>query len=149
GVVAVGDVDAARWRQHMRIAAQRVIRERIMPAEVAVIAAEPVAPVVAHAALLRTSSGGVQVAGGPLDAKVAVSEGNNVFLRAGRGWLQRPARDVAAEHAARTVDPAVEAVFEAVDASLIVAGAEAAVEFLDDVGFAVAVGVLGVENVRR
>ena len=58
------------------------------------------------------------------------------------------ALDRPAEQAARAVDPAVEAVFQAVHAGLVVVGAEAAEEFLHHVGLAVAVGVLGVEDVR-
>src|SRR5262245_38407132 len=123
-----------------------MIRERIMPAQIAVVAAEPVAPVVAHAALLRASRRRLEFAGVGLDAKVAVAQGHDSPLAPlGRGaGGEGPACDVAAEHAARAVDPAVEPIFEAVDAGLIVARAEATVEFLDDVRFAVAVGVLGV-----
>src|SRR5262245_26789575 len=109
-----------------------------MASERHVLAAEPVAPVVTRPALLRPAGGRLDLAGVGLDAEVAVAD---FELRAVE------VRDRTAEKAAGAVDPAVQAVLEAVDAGLVVVRAEAGEELLDDVGLAVAVGVLGVEDV--
>src|SRR4051794_11433619 len=99
-----------------------MIWQRIMPAEMRVVAAEPVVPIVAHSALLRSAARRLDFAGVRLDAKVPVAERERRAVET---------RDVAAKQAARAVNPAVQPVFEAIDAGLEVLGAEAAIELLD------------------
>src|SRR5262249_9173906 len=134
-----GDVDARIGRRQVRIAAQVVVGQDVVPHRIAVVAAEPVAPVVAAAAVLRLTALQVDLAGVGLDAKIATA---NVHDLAGLERL-----DLAAAVAVGAVDPVVQAPDEAVDAVLLVALGEAGVE--DDllVGLAGAFGVLGVEDV--
>src|SRR5262249_15511491 len=96
------DEDARVRRCHVRVAAQGVVGERVVPARGAVVAAEPVAPVVTHPALLRSPRGRLDLAGVRLDAEVAVAEVQHL---AGLVTL-----DLAAEQPARAVDPAVQTV---------------------------------------
>ena len=102
----------------------------------AVVAAELVAPVVAHAALLREAGGRLEHALVRLDAKVAISE-YDLFAR----FL---AVNRAADQAVRAVHPVVQAVRKTVHARLKILGGEASIERAN-VGLAVAVGVLGVK----
>src|SRR5262249_26044824 len=118
--------------------AQVVVVEGEMPHRVAVVAAEPVAPVVATAAVLRLSRHGVEVAVIGANAQVAAGDVD------GLAGLRR--LDASAAIAVGDVDPVVEAPRQRVDAVLLVALDKAAVEDNLPVGLAVAVGVLGVEN---
>src|SRR5262249_28734437 len=102
-------------------------------------AAEPVAQVVADPALLREPRDRLQLARVRLDAEVAVAE---------RVGLAVETLDLAAEEAAGAVDPTVEAALQAVHSGLVGRRPEAAAELLRDVGLAVAVGVLRVEDIR-
>src|SRR5438309_2336447 len=104
-----------------------MVRQGVVPCEVRVVAAEPVIPIVADAALLRPAGGRLDLAGIRLDAEVSVAE---------RELLAGGVRNRAAEQAAGAVDPAVQAVFEAVDAGLVVVRTEAAEELSDHVGLA-------------
>src|SRR5438132_11992684 len=97
-----------------------MIREWVMPAERQVVAAEPVAPVVAHPALLGTPGGRFQRAGIGADAEVAVAQGDR---RAAGKRLDR-----AAAAATRAVHPAVEPVFPAAGGGLVIVRAGTAVE---------------------
>src|SRR6185437_7798892 len=54
----IRDKDGGRGRSNMRIAAQVMIGKWIMPAQCAVIAAEGVAPTIAHTPLLCPTGGG-------------------------------------------------------------------------------------------
>src|SRR5262249_26138876 len=58
----------------VRIAAEVVVGERIVAQERAVVAAEPVAPVVANPAMLRPAGGGFDDAGVRVDAGIAGGE---------------------------------------------------------------------------
>src|SRR5262249_27110422 len=69
---AVGNVDRNHCGGEMRIAAEIVLGQRVMPAEVAVVAAEPVPPVVAHPSLLRAAAGRFDDPLIGLDAEIAV-----------------------------------------------------------------------------
>src|SRR5262249_35969619 len=128
-------------------------------ARVGVVAAEPVAPVVAAAAVLTLPGDGLELAGVGLEAEVAAADVHAPHPLPlspwGRGEPGRRgareslhALDDAAGVAVGAVDPVVEAPRQTVDAMLLIAFDEAGEE--DDllVGFAVAVGVFGVENVR-
>ena len=106
---------------------------------VAVVAAEPVVPVVAVAAELRRPVCGSDVRVGP-DAKIPA---------AGPHLARSCELDLAAAVAVGAVKPVVQAPDQAVDAMLLIAFLEAAVQDLALVGPAVAVGVLGVKNFRR
>jgi hypothetical protein len=90
---------------------------------------------------LADAAFGLELAGVGLEAEVAGAERDRRIL--GRARHQR-ARDPA-----RTVDPAVEAVAQAVHAGLVVVRREAGQERLHLVGLAVAVGVAGEEDVGR
>ena len=108
---------------------------------VAVVVAEPVAPVVAAAAVLRLA--GLRVSNSPvvgLEAKVAAADVDDL---AGLDGF-----DHAAGIGIGAIDPIVDAPGQAVDAMLLVAFLEARVE--DDllVGLAGAARGLGVEDVR-
>src|SRR5262245_29918356 len=116
----------------MRVAAEVVVGERVVPAQLAVVAAEPVAPVVPHEALLSPPRRRLDRAGVRLDAKIAVAQ---VQCLAGEVTL-----DLTAEEATRAVHPAVEAILQTVHAPLVVFSAETAVQLLHHVSPAVAVG---------
>src|SRR5262249_41916898 len=153
------------------VAAEVVVVEGEVPHRVAVVAAEPVAPVVLAAAVLRLAGRRLQLAGVRPDAQVVAAEGDGpphppplspAAGGAGGGIWAPPAprgggggggggrtrRDGAAAVAVGDVDPVVEPPHRAVDAVLLVALDEAAVERDALVGLAVAVGVLGVEDLR-
>src|SRR5262249_29404975 len=74
GVGALGYEDGGGGRDQVRVAAQVVVGEGVVPAEGAVVAAEPVTPVVAHPALLGPPGGRLQDPGVGLDAEVPVAE---------------------------------------------------------------------------
>src|SRR5262249_39912518 len=107
----------------------------------AVVAAEPVAPIVAYSPVLGTAGGGLNYARIGIDTEIAVRQRHG--LRVGE------ARDVAAEYPAAAIDPAVEAVFQAIHARLVVVRGPAAEEFFHNIGLAGAFCILGIEDVRR
>ena len=67
-------VDRNRRRCHVRIATQVVIGQRVVAAKIAVVAAEPVVPVVTHSPLLRAARGRFHFARIRLDAKVTIAQ---------------------------------------------------------------------------
>ncbi len=108
-----------------------------LPDVVAVIADEPVAPVVEAMAELAAARDRLEVRPVGPEAEVAAAEGHG--LRVGLGQVA----DLAAIAPARPVDPAVGAPDQAVHEPLHVLGAEAGEELAPDVGHAVAVEVDG------
>ena len=65
------DVQLAVGRRHVRVAAQVVVGQHELPHRIAVVAAEPVVPVVAVAAVLRVAGLRIELARVGADAKVA------------------------------------------------------------------------------
>src|SRR5437879_2275554 len=123
----------------MRIAAEIVVGQRIMPAEIAVVAAEPVGPIVAHPALLRPSRPRLKNSFIGLDAEIAIDQAHRL----------PPSKTVdrASEPPARPVDPAIQAVLQAVDARLVIVRPEAAEQLPNHVCLAAAIAVFGIEDV--
>src|SRR5262249_31283612 len=109
-----------------------------MPHRVAVVAAEPVTPVVATAAVLRLPRHRVEVAVIGPDAQVAAGHADAL------AGLRR--LDASATIAVGDIDPVVESPRQRVDAMLLVPLDEAGIEDNFLVRLAVAVGVLGVED---
>ena len=124
----------------MRIAAQIMIGQHVLIHGIAVGVAEPVVPVVAIAAVLRHAGLRIEQALVGPDAEVATVGVHHVARLA---QFDLPILSVAM----RAVDPAVESPLEPVDAMLRIALDESVIEHFAFVGLAVAVGVLGVENV--
>ena len=97
-----------------RVAPDVVVGEDVVPAPVRVVVAEPVAPVVAVAAVLGLAALGLELAGIGAKPEIAAAD---------RRWslpvFMRP--HVAAAIAVGTVDPAVQAQLEAVEPMLLVA----------------------------
>src|SRR5689334_17297615 len=98
-----------------------MVGDRIMPDRRAVIAAKPIAPIIARTALLRESRFRLKCAEVRLDAKIAPTDINFYWLRNRIADGCCFAFDDAAEQAVGAVDPIVETEAEAVDARLIVA----------------------------
>src|SRR5216683_2551662 len=133
----IGNEDRRCWGRQVSIAAKVVVGQRVVPAEIAVVAAEPVGPIVAHPALLRPSRSRLKNALVRIDAEIAITQAHG---------LAPKAADRAAEHSTRAVYPAVQAVLQAVHARLIIVGPEAAEQLSDHVRLAVASSVLGIED---
>ena len=112
-----------------------------MPQQRPVVAAEPVAPVVTDAAVLRQPGQRLERAGVGVQPEVPPA---NVHRRA-----PGEAGNAAADQAVGAVHPAVKPVGETVHARLIIGRGKAGKQRTPDVRTPVAVGVLGVENVRR
>ncbi len=106
--------------------------ERIVPQQGEVVAAEPVAPVIAAAALLRRARGGFDLERVGAEAKVARAQ---IDFLAGLG------RNDAGKEPAAAVQPIVETPAKRVDASVGVVVGESGEERFPRVGMAVAVGV--------
>src|SRR5688572_3448441 len=118
-----------------------------MPEGIAVLGAEPAAPIVAVAAELGGAGLGIKFASVGTKTKIAAAEGD---FGAGEMGFDFDGGAVAAVMAAdRAVDPVVEAPAEAVDAELLVTFEEAAEENLAGVGAAVIVGVAQENNFGR
>ena len=101
----------------MGIAAQVAVCQRVVPGQVAIIAAEPVAPVIAHPALLRAPLGRLDGAHVRLDTEIAVRE-----------MMHRPAckaADLAAEDPPCPIDPVIQAINKAIHACLVIVRGEA------------------------
>src|SRR5262245_49625386 len=113
--------------------------EDVVPGPVGIVVAEPAAPVVAMAAVLSLAALGLELAGVRAKAEVAA-----VDRRALAGF---PRAHHAAAVAVGAIDPAVQAQLESIEPMLLVAFDEAGEEHFAVVGPAVAVAVLGVEDV--
>src|SRR5262249_11328210 len=74
GVGLAGDSDARGGEDGEAIALGVVVGQGVVEQEVAVVAAEPVAPVVADAPLLRQAGGGLDLAGVGADPDVAAAD---------------------------------------------------------------------------
>src|ERR1700722_17321669 len=112
---------------------------------VGVVAAEPVAPVIAAAAELRLAGDGLEFAGVGLEAEITAADIDDALQDFAWDKLRRLAGlDLPAGIAVGAVDPVVDAPGKAVDAMLLIAFLEAGEEdFLFD--FAV-LAELGVEE---
>ena len=126
--------------REVRVAPEVGFGEDVMPAPVGVIVAEPVAPVVAVPAELGLPALRLERAGVGPEPEIAAPDG-------GRSRPSSREQDRPAAVAVGAVDPAVEAELEPVDPVLLVPLDEAREEDLAVVGLAVAVAVLGVEDV--
>ena len=134
------DIDARIGGGHMRITADVMIFEHVMIHGVAVIAAEPVTPVVAAAAELGLA--GLSVDQALVGANAKIPAANVQRLPSLHGL--RPAAAVAVG----AVDPVIQPPDEAIDAVLLVALGEAGEERLAHVGAAGTGRVFGVEDLR-
>ncbi len=107
-------------RDDVRIAAQVVILQDVVPERKTVLHAEPVAPVIAGATELRGAGLRIKLARVRLEAEIAAAE---VDLLAGELALDLRALVVAAVMRARgAIHPAVHAPTQAVHAELLIAG---------------------------
>ncbi len=133
-------VDRGRGRGGESVAAGVMVGQGVMLDPRAVVAAELVSPVVSNPSLLGQAGGRLEGPEVGLDPEVATAE---------RHLLAGPLpSDRAADQAIRAVDPVVEPVGQAVDAGLEILGREPPVEELADVGPAVAVEILRIQDVR-
>src|SRR5262249_3911446 len=117
------------------------VGQRIKAQERPVVAAKPVVPIISHAALLCQTGHRFELAGVGVQAKLLVAD---VDLLAANG-----ATDHTAEQPVCSINPVVESEAEAVDPGLVIIRVESTEQSLDDVGPTVAIGVFGVENIRR
>ena len=124
----------------MRIAANVMLGERVVPADGRVVIAEPVAPVVAAAAKL--SLPGLRLEGERVGVKAEVTPTDvdgKIFTRG---------TDDASAVAVGRVDPVVQPVLKSVHAMLLVALDESGEEYFGFVSPEIAVGVAGEQDVR-
>src|SRR5262245_48073478 len=101
-----------------------------MPCQRAVVAAKPIAPVIAHATLLASSRRGLDFPSVRTNAEIAAAD---------RARLAIEARDVASKYSTRTIDPIVEAVSQAVHAAVRIERRKAGVQNLALVRYAITV----------
>src|SRR5262249_34352532 len=164
-------IDTRVWGGDVRISANVVIVERVMPHRLGVGAAEPVAAIVAVAAELRLAGLRIELAGVRTNPQITIAdiinfpcldgfhggtaqgEPANIFFRAkGRATRrlagQRNVLPYLREVAVRTVHPVIQSPTQAVDAVLRADFAETSEEHLLLVRLAVTIGVHGVKNVR-
>src|SRR5262249_17112554 len=116
-----------------------MIGQRVMPAKVGIIAAEPIAPVVAHSPLLRASGRRFDNAFVRLNAKIPIAELNRLT---GNRTL-----NLAAKQSTRSVHPTVQSIFQTVDTGLKIPDTEAGEQFAHHIRFAVALAVLRINDV--
>src|SRR5687767_3286844 len=130
-----------------------MILERVVPHRVAVVAAEPVAPVVPLAAELRLARLSVNLArvgANPQVAAVDVDLGSyslSLWERAGVRVQRRQRPDHPPAVAIPDIQPIIEPPPQAVHAVLLVPFAEALVKDLPHVRLVVAARVLGIQDV--
>ena len=141
GIGVSGRGHARAGRRKVGVASHVMVGQRIVPQQCPVVAAEPVAPVVAHAAVLRQP--GQRLKGAGVGVQPEIPPANVHQFAPGE------AGDAAADQSVRAMHPAVEAVGEAIHPRLIVGGGETRKQRAPDVRAPVAVGVLGVKDVRR
>ena len=115
--------------------------QNIVPAPVGVVVAEPVAPVVAVPAELSLAALRFEFASVGPESEVSAVDRDRL---AGLGGT-----DHASAVAVGSVDPAIEAELEPIEPVLLVPWPESCEEHVATVGLAIAVGVLGIEDVRR
>ena len=118
-----------------------MFRQEIVPEPGGIFVAEPVAPIVAMPAKLRLALDKFKLTGVGLETKVVAAE---IRRFAGRHRL-----DSSTAAAIGCVNPVVEAVFEAINAMLLIALVETDENRFAHVGLAVTIGVCGVKNFRR
>src|SRR5262249_43535841 len=107
-----GDRNAGIWGGDIRITPDVLIGDRVMPGERAIVAPEPITPIIASATLLGDPGGGLESAGFGLHAKIAAPDINLDGSSASGG--RRGAVDDAAEQAVGAINPIVQAKAEAV-----------------------------------
>ena len=106
----------------------------------AVIAAEPVAPVIANSPLLSRPGCWFNDSRVRIETKIALPESQcRSGFRAG---------DLTTKQTARTINPAVETILETVDSRLKIMSRKAGQKFLNLVRFAITVGVFRIQHVR-
>ncbi len=113
----------------------------VVPDGIAVVATEPVAPIVPVASALGSAGKWFVLSGNRIDTQVQPA--NIDFV----ARLLR--QDDAASIAVRDVQPVIEAPGKPVDAMLLVGTGEAGIPRFALVRFPVAIGVFGVKNFRR
>ena len=130
-------------RRDERVAADVAILQRRVEQQLAVLVGKIVAPVVAGTSLLRAAAA-LQLEQVTIGIHAEVADAQLHFQTRFVGAMNR-----AAEQPVGSMNPVVEPVAQAVHAGLPVAGIEAGEDHFADVGLAVAVGVLGVNDVGR
>src|SRR5437762_2962311 len=117
-----------------------MIGEHELVQRIAVVVAEPVAPIIAAASKLGAPGLGIDQALVRPNAKIPTVDVHHGPSLDGL--------DPAAAVAVGAVDPVIESPREAVDAMLLIAFHEAGIERDAYVGLAITVGILGIENLR-
>ena len=125
----------------MGIAADVVIRQWIMPEQSAVVAAEPVAPVVARASLLREARRRFEFARVGTQPEIAAADVDILAVS--------DSMDGASDQPVCAVNPVVESEAQTVDARLIILRCETSEQFFHRVGLAITICVFGINDVRR
>ena len=127
-------------RGQIGIATQIMVSQRIMHEHRSVVAAEPVAPVIANSPLLRRSRSGLENSGVRIEAEIPLAQSDHgTGLHAG---------DFTTKQTARTIDPAIKAIFQAVDSSLIVVSRKAREQLPHVIRFSITVRVFRIQDVR-
>ena len=111
-----------------------------MPGPDGIIVAKPASPVVAMTAILGLAALGFELAGVGPEPEIVAAD------RRRRSRLERA--DPPAAVAVGAIDPAVQPQLEPVEPMLLVSLGKAREENLAAVGLAVAVGILGVKDIR-
>ncbi len=135
--VGIGDV---------RIAAKVARRQNVVPERVAVVHAEPVAPVVTHAAVLRRPGRGFNPARVGIEPKVATANHDRLAADPGADVVGPTVTD--GDRTGRTMDAVVQPPVQAVDAKLMVALKKSLKQCPPHVRPAVAVRVFCEQNDR-
>ena len=104
--------DARGRGGHMGIAAQVVVRDRVMPGSGAVVATQPVAPIIAHPPLLREAAGRLKGARVRVHTKIPAAD---VHLPPAGNSM-----DDSAQQTIRAVNPIIQPQAQAVDPRLVI-----------------------------
>src|SRR5438552_12400161 len=145
-----------------------MIRNRVMPGRRAVVASQPIAPIVARPALLRESRSRLKSPATGVHAEIAATDVHfdrrsrreealtSFAVRMSlltsaptRAQCTRLTPNNAAQQTIRAVNPIVQPEAQAVHPRLVVSRGKAREELFDHVGVTVAVGIFRIQDIRR
>src|SRR5438876_6470811 len=139
GILIVGQQPFVVANGQVRIARDIIFGQPIVPEPSGVVVPEPIAPIVAMAAILRSARLRFEGAVGRTKAEVAPTDINPLASR-----LNPPTAV-----AIGAVEPIVQAIIKTVEPMLLVAFAEAGEERFAIIGFAIAIRIFGEKNLGR
>src|SRR6056297_2868318 len=135
------------WRREMSVSANVLVAKNIVPQWKTVLHAKPVAPVIPIPTKLRGTAECIDRAVVGLYSKVATADVMRFPRRNGRDLVVGTVAAMMA--AAGAMDPVVQAPAQTIDTQLLIAFQKSFVQSLLVVGFAVAIGVLQVNDLWR